>query len=120
MGYRPTMTVTEKKKGDALVLSLRGDADLAAVPTIQERLHEAIERRVPYLVLDFGGTDFVNTPVWALVVEYYQHTMKSGTRMALAGLHGRVLASFEIVRLGEFVKNYPTVDEAVGLDPATP
>ncbi len=114
------MIVTEKREGDARVLGLQGDADLAAVPAIQERLHAAMEETVSYLVVDFSGTDFVNTPVWALVVEYYQHTLKTGTRLALAGLHGRVLASFEIVRLGEFVKSYASVEEALGLDPAEP
>lgn len=101
-------------------MSLRGDADLAAVPVIQEHLHAAMAEMVPYLVIDFTGTDFVNTPVWALVVEYYQHTLKTGTRLALAGLHGRVLASFEIVRLGEFVKSHATVEEALGFDSVRP
>jgi len=113
------MNVTERREGNALVLSLRGDADLAAVPKIQERFHGAMAAGEPYLVVDLTLTDFVNTPVWALVVEYYQHTVKTGARLALAGLHGRVLASFEMVRLGEFVRSHASVEEAVGLDAAT-
>ena len=94
------------------VISMHGDADLAAVPLIQEKLHERMNGAISGLVLDFSNTGFVNTPVWALVVEYYQHTLSSGSSFALAGMTGRVLASFEIVRLGEFVRYFETVEEA--------
>jgi anti-anti-sigma regulatory factor len=68
---------------------------------------------VLWLVIDFSMVTFVNTPVWAVVVEYYQHARNSKTGLALAGLKSRVAASFNIVQLGNFIANYPTVEEAV-------
>jgi anti-anti-sigma factor len=106
------MTIEETTVGEVSVISMHGDADLAAVPAIQEKLHAKMRGDDCGLVLDFSNTSFVNTPVWALVVEFYQHTLTSGSSFALAGMTGRVLASFEIVRLGEFVSFFGTVEEA--------
>ncbi|MEM9479871.1 MAG: STAS domain-containing protein [Verrucomicrobiota bacterium] len=107
------MTLEEENRDSAEVLHLIGEADLAAVPAIQEKLKAKMKAGTDLLVVDFSQTTFVNTPVWALVVEYYQFTLKKKKAFALSGLEGRVLASFDIVRLGEFVDHYPTIDEAI-------
>jgi anti-anti-sigma factor len=64
------------------------------------------------LVVDFSDVTFVNTPIWAVLVEYYQHTDDTGAKFAIAGLQERVEASFTIVRLDEFIPHYATVDQA--------
>ena len=107
------MTLEEEFRDPAEVIHLIGEADLAAVPVIQGKLREKMKAGVDLLVVDFSQTTFVNTPVWALVVEYFQHTLKNKKAFALSGLEGRVLASFDIVRLGEFVDHFPTIDEAI-------
>jgi anti-anti-sigma factor len=107
------MTVTEQSESGVEVLVLEGEADLAAAPAIQARLKAKRAAGAAALVLDFTGTTFVNTPVWALVVEHFQHARETGTGFALAGLGGRVLASFELVRLGDFIDHFPSVPEAV-------
>jgi anti-anti-sigma regulatory factor len=47
------------------------------------------------------------------VVEYFQHASGAGTEFALAGIQGRVDASFKIVRLGDFITHLPTVEAAL-------
>ncbi|MEZ5301891.1 MAG: STAS domain-containing protein [Verrucomicrobiales bacterium] len=103
----------EQSHNGAHVIALNGEADLASEPVIRAAVRRCIDGDTPLLVVDFSGTTFVNTPVWALMVEYYQHTLKSGKAMALAGLNGRPLTSFETVRIGDFIDCYPTVDEAI-------
>lgn len=107
------MNLKERNENSTIVIELEGDADLATVPAFQEAVRAKIKENVPSLVLDFSKVTFVNTPVWAVVVEYYQHSHKSGSKLALAGLQDRVEASFNIVRLGEFINHFPTVEEAL-------
>ena len=107
------MTLREEEVEDGAILFLEGEADLAAVPLFQGAMREKAENRVPKVVVDFAEVTFVNTPIWAVVVEHYQAASKSGTRFALAGLQGRVAASFEIVRLGDFIPAYETAEAAV-------
>lgn len=107
------MKLTERNEQGVTVIELEGEADLATVPEFQSAMREKMKDNLPRLVIDFSKVTFVNTPVWAVVVEYYQHAHKSETEIALAGLKDRVEASFNIVRLGEFIPHFPTVTEAL-------
>lgn len=99
--------------GGGLILELDGEADLAAAPAFQAAVRGIIEQNLPLLLIDFSKVTFVNTPIWAVAVEYYQHTTKSDSKLALVGMQGRVEASFNIVRLGEFIHHFATTDEAI-------
>jgi len=107
------MKCLQKTRDGGVVVELEGEADLATVPEFQRLLRDLAKASQTWLVVDFAKVTFVNTPVWAVVVEYYQHAVKSKTRLALAGLQARVAASFNIVRLGDFISHFSTVEEAV-------
>lgn len=107
------MKPTVRTHPNAVVIELEGDADLATVPEFQKIAREQMKAGVKRLIMDFSKVTFVNTPVWAVVVEYYQHAIGAGTEFALTGIQGRVEASFKIVRLGDFITHLPTVDEAL-------
>ena len=107
------MNLQETNDERGAVIRLAGEADLAGVPLFQEKMREKAEAAEPRLVVDFSEVTFVNTPIWAVLVEYYQATTKNGTALAVAGLQERVAASYEIVRLGDFIPVYATPDEAL-------
>lgn len=107
------MKPTVRTHPNAIVIELEGDADLATVPEFQKVVREQMKAAVKRLIIDFTKVTFVNTPVWAVVVEYYQHASGAGTEFALAGIQGRVEASFKIVRLGDFIIHLPTVEAAL-------
>lgn len=98
---------------NAVVIELEGEADLATVPEFQKVVREQMKANVKRLIIDFSKVTFVNTPVWAVVVEYFQHASGAGTEFALTGIQGRVDASFKIVRLGDFIPHLPTVADAL-------
>ena len=107
------MKPTARTESNAVVIELEGDADLATVPEFQKLVREQMKAKVQCLIIDFTKVTFVNTPVWAVVVEYFQHASGAGTEFALAGIQGRVEASFKIVRLGDFITHLPTLEEAL-------
>jgi anti-anti-sigma factor len=107
------MNLQERNEEDTLVVEIEGEADLSTVPQFQALMREKMKEGHPRLIIDFSKVTFVNTPVWAVVVEYYQHSHKAKSEFALAGLQDRVEASFNIVRLGEFIPHFPTVEEAL-------
>ena len=107
------MTLEETLVDGACILKVAGEADLQGVPELQEAARAKLDSDVPILVIDFEAATFVNTPVWGVVVECFQRTGKSGQKFAVSGLNGRVKDSFDIVRLGEFVPHFPSIQEAV-------
>ena len=113
------MKPTVRTHPNAVVIELEGDADLATVPEFQKITREQMKAGVKRLIMDFSKVTFVNTPVWAVVVEYYQHAIGAGTEFALTGIQGRVEASFKIVRLGDFITHLPTIDEALNASDLT-
>ena len=98
---------------NAVVIELEGDADLATAPEFQKIVREQMKAKVKRLIIDFTRVTFVNTPVWAVVVEYFQHASGAGSEFALTGSQGRVEASFKIVRLGDFITHLPTIEDAL-------
>ncbi|MFO1485445.1 MAG: STAS domain-containing protein [Verrucomicrobiaceae bacterium] len=106
---KPTLRVHP----NATAIELEGEADLSTVPEFQNLVREQMKAKVKRLVIDFSKVTFVNTPVWAVVVEYYQHASETGSEFVLTGIHGRVEASFKIVRLGDFIPTLPAVQDAL-------
>jgi anti-anti-sigma factor len=107
------MNPSVRTQNDVVIVELEGEADLVMVPAFQSLMREQMTAKVPRLVVDFSKVTFVNTPIWAVVVEYYQHVTSTNTGFALSGMKARVEASFNIVRLGDFIAHYATVDEAL-------
>lgn len=107
------MKPTVRIHPNATVIELEGEADLATVPDFQNLVREQMKANVKRLIIDFAKVTFVNTPVWAVVVEYYQHATGVGTEFVLTGIKGRVEASFKIVRLGDFILHLPTVEDGL-------
>lgn len=107
------MKPTLRTHPNAVVIELEGDADLATVPEFQKLVREQMKAKAKRLIIDFAKVTFVNTPVWAVVVEYFQHASGAGSEFVLTGIQGRVEASFKIVRLGDFITHLPTVEEAL-------
>lgn len=107
------MKLQERIERGAVIIEIEGEADLATVPHFQSLMRKKMKENHPRVIVDFSRVTFVNTPVWAVVVEYYQHTHRAKSELALAGLRDRVEASFNIVRLGEFIPHFPTLDEAL-------
>ncbi len=107
------MKPVARTESNAVIIELEGAADLATAPEFQALVREQMEAGVKRLIIDFTKVTFVNTPIWAVVVEYFQHSTNAGTEFALTGIQGRVETSFNIIRLGDFIPHLPTVADAL-------
>ncbi len=107
------MTLTETLHADSAILTLSGEADLAGVPLLQQALRSRRAAGSRLVIVDFSAVTFVNTPVWALIIEHYQWCGTHAARVAISGLAGRALASFDTVQLGTFIPHFPSTEEAI-------
>ena len=108
-----SMNLTERTEKSVTIIELEGEADLATVPSFQKTMRDRMKDNLDHLLLDFSNVTFVNTPVWAVVIEYFRHAQENGSTLAVVGLKDRVEASFNIVRLGDFIPSYDTAGEAI-------
>ena len=61
------LKIDEKIDGRDRILSLHGSADILSMPAVQELLARYGKEDVRLLLIDLSGTDFINSPVWAVI-----------------------------------------------------
>jgi anti-sigma B factor antagonist len=106
------MRWTETERDGFLVLSLEGEIDLQHSPEVREVLMRKIKSRCPVLVVDFTAVSYIDSSGLATIVEYFRDSREFSGKLALAGMNQRVRTIFDLVRLGEFMSIFPTLDEA--------
>ncbi len=97
---------------DGLILTARGELDVATAPALRERLREAHDRGVRRLVLDLCDVTFIDSLTLAAIVGARTRLSDDGA-MAIATCHHYVLLIFEAGGLDGLLDVVETRDEAV-------
>ena len=106
------MQAKEHHQEGLSVLVIEGEIDLACSPDLRAMLHGFAKKKVPALVLDFTGVNYVDSSGLATLVEYVRLAQPFGGKLGLTHVSERVRTIFDLVRLGEFLPIYPTFAEA--------
>ena len=101
MATRELEVAVRKRDGIAL-LDLVGDIDSAAEPALQAAYdHAAADSGA--VVLNFTGTDYINSTGIALIVALLAQARARGVRITACGLSEHYREIFEITRLADFM-----------------
>jgi anti-anti-sigma factor len=63
------------------------------------------------LVIDLSRTDFINSPVWA-VITLYARKRRNEARVAIVGMSQRIKGSFEMMGLQKELQTFADVEMA--------
>jgi anti-sigma B factor antagonist len=107
------MQITERTEGTIPIISISGDIDLESSPQLRDFLKPKAAQKVPRLLLDFAGVNYIDSSGLATLIEYFQAVQGFGGKLALAALSARVKNVFEIVRLEQIFALYPDVPSAL-------
>lgn len=111
--------VRVEHRGDAIIVSPRGDVDMSRSPTLLETLRQAVEKRPPLLVVNFTDVQYMDSSGLATLVQARRSLPKQAgeqspvTDMVLCGMPERVRSIFEIARLDTFFRIVGSLDEAL-------
>ena len=100
------------ERGDALVLSLAGELDLADAPALREALRRAVERSPKRLVVDLAEVTFVDSTVLGAFVEA-QSKLADGHVFVLAAPGLEVRRALEVSGLDRHFAVCDTVESAL-------
>jgi anti-sigma B factor antagonist len=92
------------------VLSLRGPLTVENVPPF---LNAVRRESAPTMILDLTGVPYVDSSGLGSLVSAYTSCLKSGRRVALAGVNQRVLKVFEITKVEPIFLMFPTLSDAL-------
>ena len=96
--------------GDA-VLALTGDVNRAAEADLRSA-YEACRGMAGRLILDFGGTEYINSTGIAVIVGILADARAAGREVVAIGLNAHYSEIFSITRLSDFMTIYPDMAAA--------
>lgn len=120
MGSSDLLTVDVDGRGSAVVVSVRGELDLATVPVLRERL-ESVHDVSPVpspLVVDLSALTFIGSAGLALLVELNNQCVERGVLLALVATGSVVPRAIQVTALDQVFSVHSSVDEALGTTPA--
>ena len=106
------LRIDEKIDGRDRILSFEGSADILSMPAVQELLSRYSKEDIRLLVIDLSGTDFINSPVWA-VITLYARKRRNEARVAIVGMSQRIKGSFEMMGLQKELQTFADVETAL-------
>ena len=104
--------LSSQNRGDAMVITIRGDLDIVTSPQLDECL-SAAESTHTRIILDLTHVDFLDTSALAVIVGHWKKAEAAGGTLALAGARYRYTKTLWITGLADKLTMYETVDEGV-------
>jgi anti-sigma B factor antagonist len=116
VGSSDLLTVDMDARGSAVVVSVRGELDLATVPMLREQLESVHEiSPVPSpLVVDLSGLTFIGSAGLALLVDLNNQCVERGVLLALVATGSVVPRAIQVTALDQVFSVHASVDEALG------
>jgi anti-anti-sigma factor len=105
------LTISERTEGQERILSLKGSADILSISPVQDCLARSSREAIRLLLVDLSETDFINSPVWA-VITLYARKQRDKSRVAIVGMSERIKGSFEMMGLQKELPNFVDIETA--------
>jgi anti-anti-sigma factor len=105
------LSISERTEGQERTLGLKGSADILSISAVQDCLARASREAIQLLLVDLSETDFINSPVWA-VITLYARKQRDKSRVAIVGMSERIKGSFEMMGLQKELFNFADIETA--------
>jgi anti-sigma B factor antagonist len=102
------------RRGDWVVLSVRGDLDLATAPALRQQVAALVADGHRRVALDLAALDFIDSTGLGMVVACLKRVRTADGELFVASDEARIRRVFELTGLVEAVGLVSSVDERVG------
>lgn len=108
----PGLSVLVEPHGEAVVLDVAGEIDLATAPQLGESIIAAMEQRPETLVVDLSRVDFLASAGMAVLIGCHQQA-KGNLRFRVVATGSATFRPMELTGMTEEMSIYPTREEAL-------
>lgn len=108
------LQITSKPKGDALLISIKGDAGMASMDVLERELSQICERKPALAVLDMTGLSFISSMGMGSLVTFQRGVQNCGGKVKIAGLQPLLAEAFRRARLSDVFEIHESVEGAIG------
>lgn len=114
MGSSDLLTVDVDTRGSAVVVTVRGELDLATVPVLRDRLDSMAPGAPSPLVIDLSAVTFIGSAGLALLVDMHNKCSERGTSLAVVAAGTVVPRAIQVTALDQIFAVHATVEAALG------
>jgi anti-sigma B factor antagonist len=108
----PGFTISEAGRGDAYVIVLSGEIDIATAPELQAALL-ARDGTHSLVIVDLTDVSFIDSTGLSALIVGVKHLRKHGGELRLAGLQPQSQRVFEVTGLTEVFSLHEDVEGAI-------
>jgi len=108
-----SMNLSSRECDGRAVVALRGELDVADAAGVAVAL-SAVAARVPELIVDLAGLEFIDSSGLAALVLARKQARQAGGDLLLAALQDQVLRVLAITQLAGVFSIHASVDQAAG------
>jgi anti-anti-sigma factor len=105
--------VKEEKKGDILILRMRGRLDAVSSPSAEKRVFESINSGQSKLLLDFAGVSYLSSAGMRMLLSTTKKLKSLSGRLVVCGVTANVMDVLKISGFDHVLELSTTEDEAI-------
>ncbi len=98
------MDILEEKKGDAVVLGLKGRVDHTTIQSVEQKLAKVVQEGNRYLVVDLAGLEYISSAGLRVLLTTAKKLKTSGGKIVLCSVKQYVK---EILDISGFSSIFP-------------
>lgn len=110
LGHQQDFEIDAAHQGDAYVVRIQGELDMAGCPALERALGEADRSQVDRILLDLEELTFIDARGLNAILQASRRSASNGNRLQITRGKGQVARIF---RLSELDKNLPFSDPLV-------
>jgi anti-anti-sigma factor len=106
--------VERRAERGATVLEVTGELDLAASPTLEDRLEQVFGDSVSQLIIDLRGLEFIDSTGLSVLVKAHQRSAEAGCRFGLVNGGSQVRRLLSLTGIAERLTVADAPEELLG------
>jgi anti-sigma B factor antagonist len=107
------MEISEKKRSEAVIVSVSGRVDATNAPNLEQRLLGLIDGGERCLVVDCGRLDYISSAGLRALLVALKRLKTAGGKMAVGSLKDDIREVFDIAGFSSILSVYPNLEEAL-------
>lgn len=108
-----SINLAERAEDGAVVLTVGGELDVAASPSLSEKLNELIRLRHGDVIVDLSRVSFIDSTGLAVLLNALRRLTRARRKMGVVIGDGAVKRAFEVTRLHWTFEVFADVDAAL-------
>jgi anti-sigma B factor antagonist len=108
------LDVETTRRGDASVLTLRGEIDVYTAPRLRQSIVDLVDAGAPHIVIDMTGVDFLDSTGLGVLVEGLKRVHGREGMLSIVATQEKILKIFDITGLNKAFAIHGSVHEAIG------